>query len=207
MKRLALPALVTALSVLFASPAYAIRDDTVPPPVEPLGMALVVHGSGCPKPTAIPRPSLDNTYFEIDYTAMIAQAGANTLPTASRVNCEAQVQLFEIPAGYRYSITGLTVHGESSLALGSSAQLSNRGWFAGTPLPAFVRQVIMGSGEWTMEIPMIADSPDCDPLHVVNLDAELRITPPRDRALSSFIQLSRGKDQLSTRYHLAWHKC
>jgi hypothetical protein len=207
MKRLALPALITAMSLLSASPAYAISDDTVPPPVQPLNMALTVTGNGCPKPTATPRPSLDNTYFQIDYTAMIAQAGANTRPTDLRVNCEARVQLFDIPPGYRYAITGLSVHLYSSLAAGSSGLLRTAGYFAGTPLPALDRHVIENSGEWTMEVPMIAESPDCDPLHSVNLDTELRVTPPSNRLDTSYLALAGGKDQLSTRYHIAWHKC
>jgi hypothetical protein len=169
-------------------------------------MALSVTGSGCPKSTAIPRPSLDNTYFDINYTAMTAEAGKGAPTTSYRVTCIAAVQLFEIPAGYRFSVTGVSLHGATSLSGGSIARLDMRAWYAGTPLPAATRQAIGDSGEWDLDLPLIADSPDCDPLHVVNLSTDIRVSQPTNRALWSMITLVNA-NRFSERFHIAWHKC
>ncbi|MFE9770584.1 DUF4360 domain-containing protein [Streptomyces sp. NPDC005931] len=201
-------AALLAAAVPAHDPSSGFED---PPPDKIVIKVATVNGSGCPRGTTAVAVSEDNTAFTVTYSDYLAQAGANSDPTAFRKNCQLSL-IVHVPQGFTYAVASADYRGFASLQPGAKGTQRASYYFQGSPNTEYRSHVYSGPYENNWQA---TDSTDwaqlvwapCGVQRNFNVNTELRVSAGSSNSQVSFMTMDSTDGEISTVYHLAWKEC
>lgn len=183
-----------------------------PPPGKIILDIKTINGSGCPAGTADATAvvSDDNTSFIVTYKNFAAKAGASTVATDQRKNCQINV-LVHVPQGFTYAVAEADYSGFAHLAAGATALEQANYYFTGTSPTARVPHSLTGPFDGAWQTKDVADAlvyAPCGLDRNLNINAELRANAgTSDSSSTSFIEMDTTHASVTTVYQFSWKQC
>ena len=194
-------------SCLTLAPASANAATADQPPYFTVHL-LSANGSGCPAGSAAVSQASDKA-FTVTYSQYIAAAGDGAPPLSFRKNCQLNLGV-GVPAGWTFGITAVDYRGYAHLGNSAHGTLSASYYYA--CLPGTYRQQhpmfgpTDGDYEFMDRAPIVAFAP-CHFHTTLNVNTELRTYRGSDPSYLNVLTMDSTDVNMSTIYHLAFHRC
>lgn len=216
---LAAALLVTSISTTAA--AADVPDESqalgaAPTVAAPTGAITVdvvnVNGSGCPAGTAWVNVAPDNTAFTVTYSDYTASAGAGTVATDFRKNCQLGLRV-NVPSGFTYAIAQADYRGYAYLERGATGIQKANYYFQGQSATTTVSHNFSGymDADWQttdeVDVAALVFKP-CGADLNLNVNTSLRVSAGTSSPSATSVMTMDSTDgSVSTIYHFAWKAC
>jgi Domain of unknown function (DUF4360) len=171
-------ALLVTASLTRDSLAESCPDTPAPPVPAAHVVSVMAGGTGCPDAAAEATVAGDILKVQLN-RSFSAEAGPGRLLSASRKNCQVNIQL-DVPDGFTYAIKSVETSGYSSLPAGAKGYVQTTTYFTGEQPQATARREFVGplaedfSITETIDDAALVFAP-CDVQRALNINSQVKV--------------------------------
>jgi hypothetical protein len=187
------------------------KFDVTPPPGSVTIKSISYGGSGCPQGTVGSFISADRTTYTLIFDSYIAEAGPGKSLTASRKNCQINVDI-HYPAGYQYSLYSQNYRGFVNLDAGVRGVQQATFYFSGSAAQASTTTNFAGPANKdyliTDTIPFSSQvlSP-CGQDGALNINTQIRVDNSANPSAHGQLTTDSIDGKVELKFGLAWKQC